>query len=646
MLNWDFIFSCWKADKLRRNLWLPVIFACGIGLYFLLPQEPNKWITMWVIEILIVLAIIFRRRLHLLYSLACVFLFVLGFALIQLKSIYLDTNAPHIPYNESFYFKGVISAIDHNYKGKTRFTFDGLEDFAGNHYAGKYRVTPRGAERKVEIGQCVEMVGTIMPPPTEANVGGYQNDRKNYFDGIKGNGYAESNFFHTQCVNTPSGGIKMQLARLRQNITKHIYAVLPPPQASIASAIIAGEKTLVNFEQYEQYRNSGLAHFLAISGLHMSMLCGLMFFVVRFILALIPWVALHIDSRKIAAVVALLVGFVYLLISGMAVPAQRAFIMIAVVLLGILANRRAISMYTVGIAAFLVLLISPEVLITASFQMSFAAVIGLVAFYERYSGTIHRYYTEGNHFWQGCKIYIYGIIVTDFIASISTLPFAIYHFNMVAIYTTLGNLAAGPIIGFIIMPSVLFALLAMPLGWDWLFLKIAGLGIALLNNITAWVSSLPYAGLYVPSMPFIGFLFIVFGGLWLAIWQCRWRIGGWGLIGLGILSIAFVRTPDVILGDNLKAIAFKNDNGDLELVSTRGGSFIKQSWRSRYPVSKKIAMLQAHPEFFADGDIVTIGAQQFNVKDIIGFSAYKKGDDYVVKTIRDDIGCRPWNCGQ
>lgn len=641
--NWNFIISCWKSDKLRRNLWLPVIFASGIGLYFLLPYEPNKWITLWAIEILIVLAVILRRRLRWLYALGCVFLFVLGFASIQLKSIYLDSNLPHPPFDESFYFKGVISAIDNNYKGKTRFTFDGLEDFEGNKYTGKYRIIPRGDDRKVEIGQCVEMVGTIMPPAPEANVGGYQNDRKNFFEGIKGSGYAESNFFHTYCPDTSVESFKIKIARFRQNIAKHIYEVLPQQQASIASAIIAGEKTLLKFEQYEQYRNSGLAHFLAISGLHMSMLCGLMFFAVRLILALIPWVSLRVDSRKIAAVAALIVGFAYLLISGLAVPAQRAFIMIALVLLGVLTNRRAISMYTVAWAALLILLLSPEVLVTASFQMSFAAVIGLVAFYERYAGAINEYFAKGNRFWQGFKIYIYGIIITDLIASLSTLPFAVYHFNMVAIYTTLGNLLAGPVIGFIIMPAVLFALVTMPLGWDFIFLKVAGWGIWILNHITSFVSSLPYAGLYVPSMPFIGLMLVVIGGLWLAIWQCRWRIWGWGMILLGLLSIALVRTPDVMVGDNLKAIAFKNDSGQLELVSTRGGNFVKRAWRTAYPVSTQIAMLQAHSEFFIDGDIVTLGTQQFNIKDIIGFSAYKKGDGYVIHTIREDIGFRPWN---
>lgn len=640
MLN--LLLTYWKADYARRILWLPVLFGCGIGVYFLLPNEPNKWMTLWAIEFLILVAIVFRHRMRVLYYLAALFIFILGFAVIQLKSIYLH-SFPEGVYNQTSYYKGVITDIDSNYKGKQRFTFNGLQNFDDYRYNGKYRITQRSNDKIASIGECVEMVATIMPPAVEVAVGGYQLDRKNYFEGLKGSGYAESNFFPSECKEAKVSYVALKIAQFRQRLVRHIMRILPPAESSVAAAIIAGDKSLISTAQYDQYRNSGLAHFLAISGLHMSMLAGLMFFGVRLLLSLIPQISLRFDTRKIAAILALGLGFLYLLISGMAVPAQRAFIMITVVLLGVLVNRRAISMYSVALAAFIILLLSPEVLISASFQMSFAAVIGLIAFYEKYSERVKNYFQQGNHLWQGIKIYVIGILLTDFIASISTLPFAIYHFNMVALYTTLGNLAAGPIIGLIIMPCVLLSLLLLPLGWDKPFLLLAGEGINWVNHITEFVSSLPHAGLYVPTMPFLGLLLIVFGGLWLSIWQMSWRIWGAYAIGLGVLSILFVRTPDVLVGDHLKAIAFKNDEGKLELVSTRGGGFIKQAWRQRYPTSDNKTMLNAHPELWVEGDIVTIGRQQYNIKDIIGFSAYKKGDDYVVKTIRDDIGNRPWN---
>ena len=640
MLN--MLLSGWKSDYSRRMLWLPVFFACGIGSYFLLPMEPSKWVTLWALEALIIIGLIFRKRIRFIYYLSALFLFVLGFAVIQLESIYIGSFPSKIQ-NKSTYFKGIITAIDTNYRGKQRFTFDQLEDFDGNIYSGKYRIVQRHNDKIASVGQCVELVATIMPPAHATTVGGFQLNRKNYFEGIKGSGYAESNFFPAECEQQSSGYLSLRLAQMRQRIVRHIMRLLPPAQSSIASAIIAGDKSLISAEQYDKYRNSGLAHFLAISGMHMSFLCGLMFFVIRLFLAFIPQISLRYDSRKIAAIFAFFTGFIYMIISGCAVPAQRAFIMITIVLLAIITNRRALSMYSVALAAFLILLLSPDVLISPSFQMSFAAVVGLIAFYEEYSSAIRNYLMRGNKFLQSIKIYIAGIIITDLVASLAVLPFAIYHFNMIALYTTLGNLLAGPIIGLIIMPCVLFSLVLMPLGLDKPFLLLAGLGIDWLNKITDFVSALPQSGLYVHSMPAWGLFAITIGGLWLAIWQARWRVWGFYAIVIGLLSMAFVRTPDVIVGEGLKVIGFKNSEGKIEFVSKRGGNFIKQSIANRYPVSDTYTMLKSHPEFWIEGDIVTIGRQQYNIKDIIGFSAYKKGDDYVVKTIRDDVGQRPWN---
>ena len=102
-----------------------------------------------------------------------------------------------------------------------------------------------------------------------------------------------------------------------------IKRILPPDEASVASAVIAGEQTGINSRLIQNYRDSGLAHFLSISGLHMSMLAGLMFFFIRLLMALIPPLTLRCDSKKVSAVFALLISVVYLLISGAAIPAQR-----------------------------------------------------------------------------------------------------------------------------------------------------------------------------------------------------------------------------------------------------------------------------------------------------------------------------------
>ena len=641
-----FIQNCWQEDKDRRILWSPVLFGLGIACYFAFTLEPSKWLTLFVIETLIILAIVFRHRISILRILGFLAIIVAGFATIQLKSIWLNYPTEKLP-SDTFYFKGQIVSVDTNYQGRKRFTLKNIQDFDGKIYKGKYRITQRSKKDEAEIGDCVEMVGTISPLSKEVVVDGYQFDRKGYFEGLKGSGFAESRWFKISCSDIGKAKpVANIIANWRQKIVKHIQQILPSSEAAIASAIIAGERGAINEEQYTQYRNSGLAHFLSISGLHMSMLAGLMFFLVRFVIALFPKLALRIDSKKIAAIFAIILSLIYLFISGNAIPAQRAFIMTFVVLLGVLTNRRAISIQTISLAAFIILLVSPEVLVSASFQMSFAAVLGLIAFYEKISHYVQKFLNiSGFRKWvRVILLYILGIIISDFIASVMTLPFAIYHFNMIAVYTTLGNFLAGPVIGLVIMPFVLLSLLFMPFGLDTIFLKITGFGISLVNQITFYIASLPNAAIQIPSIPHWGLVLIVGGGLWFIIWQAKWRYWGLFAIVIGLFSIITVRTPDIIIGPSAKAVAFKNKDDELEIASSRSGKFIKDVWKNKYKVSYNKTKLEAHNEIKIDDTKVTYNNKVYDLNNQIGMSIYINSDgSNNIKTIRDDIGYRYWN---
>ncbi len=642
----EYLQNNFKADISRLILWYPVLFGLGIGIYFALKQEPSKWLTLTVIEGLIVAAVILRYHIKALKLLGLIALVVLGFTVVQIKSLSLYLPAEDLP-DIPFYFKGEIVGIDSNYQGRKRFILQNLEDFDGHVYKGLYRITQRSKKGDAKLGQCVELIGSISPLSKEVVVGGYQFDRKSYFQGLKGSGFAQSRWFITDC--SKGGNTRSFLAfvyDIRQKMVKHIKSVLPDDEAAITAAIIAGERGLITQKLNEQYRNSGLAHFLSISGLHMSMLAGLMFFLVRFVLACFPLVAVRMDTKKISAVFAIIISLIYLFISGNDIPAQRAFIMTFVVLLGVLTNRRAISMYTISLAAFLVLLISPEVLMSASFQMSFAAVLGLIAFYEKVALKVQKFLkVDGLNKWgRGVVLYILGVVISDFIASVMTLPFAIYHFNMVALYTTLGNFLAGPIIGLIIMPFVLLSMLLMPFGMDIPFLKVVGLGIGWVNDITAFVSSLPYAGYKVLSMPDWGLLAIVIGGLWLMLWQANWRKLGWIGICVGCLSIFCTKVPDILVSSDLRVFAFKNESGELEFTSGRSGRFIKSVWKNKYPFADSKTKLSLHPELKINGSKISIGSSSYNIEDTLGFSVYKQSDnEFIVKTIREDIGHRLWN---
>lgn len=574
-------------ERSRWIPWVPVLFGIGIGVFFALPMEPSLWWGLGLAETLIFQALIFRRRPEILAVLGIVSIAALGFISVQLRTAWLN-KVPFVSGEQKMYLKGRIIARDTNSTGKIRLTLDDISDFDDNKLSGPYKITLLVKKAPAAEGQCVEMIAKIMPPFPTAMVGGYQFDRKTFFDGIKATGYSVSRAIPIDCVNsTPwTEKVNLKIEQIRDKIVRRIDTVLPPDEAAVTAAIVAGERGGMSRELINNYRDSGLAHFLSISGLHMSMLAGMMFFLVRFVSSLVPPVIARYDTKKFSAVFAILMSAVYLVISGAAVPTQRAFIMTFIVLLGVLCSRQAISMLTISWAAMLVLLISPEALIGPSFQMSFAAVIVLIAFYERYAGSLHRFLNGG-----GSKnvsllsragriifAYIAGILISDFVASMATLPFSIYHFNRIAVYTTLGNLLAGPVIGLVIMPFVLLSLLLMPLGLEELPLKIVGWGIHLVNDVTAWVASLPHAGLPVLAMPLWGLVAIVLGALWLCIWQRKWRLWGWTGILAGCLSLLAARVPDVMVDESGKAVAVKDNRGELVVLPSRGKTFVKNIW--------------------------------------------------------------------
>lgn len=677
---WHNIKEQFNEEQNRWFLWFPVLFGMGIGTYFLLPLEISIWWTLTIIELMIFAAIFFRYYNTFLAWLMIGAIFVLGFANIQLKSVYLN-HPREIKTEEKIYVSGRIEKIDYNYRGSQRLLIDNATNFDGDRHLGTLRISLRTKDSGFKVGQCVEMAANLMPVSKPGMVGGYQFDRKAYFEKMDANGYALSQVSEIDCLDKASLSSRFSyfVDKLRGKIIHHIREVLPADQASVTAAIVAGEQGVISRKIIQNYRDSGLAHFLSISGLHMSMIAGLMFFFVRLIIAFIPPLALRYDSKKIAAVFAILISIFYLFISGSEIPAQRAFIMNFIVVLGIFLGRKAISMRTISWAALIVLIISPQALVGASFQMSFAAVVALIAFYEKYAGKLQSFLNGDKNGSNGLLIktvkiiwiYIIGILVSDLVASLATMPFAIYHFNKISIYTTLANLLAGPVIGLIIMPFVLIALLVMPLGLDYWPLKLVGFGIEQVNNITAYVASLPNAGYQVLSMPWWGLILIVLGGLWLCIWNMPWRKWGWLGILIGVLSIFTMKTPDVMIDAESGVWAVKDNQGDLVIMPSRGNRFIKQMWLEKTANKKltdkenkqlkkiykgevfdknwldlecdeKVCTYKKRIKYYKD-EHLEIDDVPFDAADAQGASIYFERDKIKINTVRKYIGKRFWN---
>src|SRR6266853_3821274 len=233
--------------------------------------------------------------------------------------------------------------------------------------------------------------------------------------------------------------------------------------------------------------------------------------------------------KKITAVVTLIVLFCYLMISGAAIPTQRAFIMTGIVFAAILIDRLRLSMRICALAALVVLLLDPASLVGVSFQMSFGAVVALIAVYETW-GTRLAYLFHSGSFARKALGYVGAVAVTTLVATMGTEPFAIYHFHHLVLYSPLANVIAVPISAILTLPWGVVACLLMPFGLEKLALVPMGWGIDVTICVAQWVAALPGNVWSMPRLPTSGVVLVALGGSWLCLWQGKWR--WWGVLGV------------------------------------------------------------------------------------------------------------------
>jgi competence protein ComEC len=579
----------------RVILWIPVVLGVGIACYFALPFEPPLiWGGLLLSFFAVAAYIANKKYFYPRAFLMCLFI-ALGFFVSQVKAHLVA--APVIEKEMKANIIGrVVSSSSSMDKGQ-RVVLDNLEieGVEKEKIPEKIRIRLTKKSDKVHDGQIISFFCAVMPPFEPARPDGFQFSRFAWFKQLGGVGFAMSRWKEasfTQQVNTSAfDSLKISIGKIRSNMTEKIMRVLPNEKGAIAATLITGERSAVPKVIIEAYRDSGLAHLLSISGLHMSMVAGLVFLGVRlFIVFCFDGFALRHDTKKLAAIIALAVCFGYLLLSGFRVPTQRAFIMISIVFAAVLMDRQAISIRLVAWAATIVLLISPESLLTPGFHMSFAAVLALVCAYEEGAGKM-RLWMRGNrdlhgYSWHRIVIaYLGGVVITDFIASSATTPFAIYHFNRFVAYTMIGNLLAAPVVGICIMPFAIISVILMPFGLERIALIPMGYGIDIVNDATLMVSSWDGASVMVPAMPIWGILLIATGFLWLCLIKGKARFAGVVAVVIGLVSPYIVPKPDILIDEKASLFAVRDEAEQLVLSSTAKNKYFAKRWLEKEGVA-------------------------------------------------------------
>jgi competence protein ComEC len=531
----------------RLVLFLPVFLGAGICAYFGRTTEPSL-ATSALVTLGFAGGAALAWRFAVLRAVCLCALFAgLGFSLACLAAarapgwIALPRHAVEVT--------GTIGEIDVLPAGR-RVTLRSPALDSGAPLPRALRVRLRGTDTAdLSAGDAIRVRCLLQPPAPPDYPGGRDTQREAFFAGLGGYGFAIGPA--TVLHHAPAGG----LTQLREGISRRIIAALPGPKGAIASTLLTGIGTAIPPDDRAAFEASGLAHLLAVAGLHIGIVMGLVFFAARFGLAAWEHAALNWPTRRIAAVAALAAGFLYLELTGAHVPILRSFGMAALATLGVLTGRRAISLRGLALAALVVMAISPEAVVGVSFQMSFSAVLCLIAGYDAARPLLLRFGEAGR--FRGPALYVAGLVLSSFLAGTASAPFAAYHFGRAGLYYVPANMLAVPLTALWVMPWGLAALALMPLGLEHVALVPMGWGIAGLDAIARAVAGWPAANVPVAQAPAWSPLLVAAGLAWGGLLRGRARWAGVLPIAAGLLGPAVLQAPDLLVAPGARLIALK-----------------------------------------------------------------------------------------
>ena len=582
----------WRQDARRRGLFVPALIGIGAGIYFALPFEPSVWWALAALPATIAWIVAARREALVTvgYVLAGIAAVMAGFALALVRVQFVGTaSLGHETHMLNVI--GRVEALEPADKGRVRLRLRlASTEPQLRVMPARVRVSINKAEGRLAPGDWVEVRARLRPLPAPVAPGSFDFGRKLWFSGIGAVGFSLSPVTKLEAAEelTSLEAAGDWVERLRRGVSDRILASMSPRAGPIAAAFLTGERGLISDDDNQAMRDSSLAHLLSISGVHMALAGFGLFGVLRLAFAFVPSVSLNYPVKKWAAGAALVGSVAYLLLSGASVPTQRSFVTVAVALVAIIFDRSALNMRTVAIAACIVLALTPEAWIDPSFQMSFAAVVALVAAYEWWYARRIPDAETPSWFVRGLRL-IGAAAATSFVAGLATAPFGAFHFNRFAEYGVAANVLVTPIVGFVIMPAGVLSLVLMPFGLEAYPLGVMEWGIDTMLSIAHWVARWPGATLSIAAWPLESLVLIVGGGLWVCIWQAAWRWFGVLPIAAGLVVATFSGSPDLLITGDGDNVAIRGGDGLLHFLSPRRGRFDAEMWLRRDGDSRDVA---------------------------------------------------------
>ena len=569
-----------EAGAGRLLPWVPVAFGAGIAVYFAADHEPALWASVPTALLLCIVAVLMRR--HPLFPAAVMIAAAAsGYAVATSKTARVAHPVLPRPLY-SVALSGFVEARDIRERSD-RIVLRVTAIESDRHAITLTRV--RLAVRKgtaPDVGSFVQLKARLLPPLAPVRPGSYDFARDMFFQGIGASGFVMGGI--TTLTPPQEGGFGLRygaaMQGLRDAIDARIRARLDGDERAIATALLTGRRDAITPDVNDAMFISGLGHVLSISGYHMAVVAGVVFFAVRALLALIPGLTVSLPIKKWAAAAALVAAAFYLLLSGAEVATQRSFFMTAIVLIAVMVDRRAVTFRTLAVAAMIVLIAAPEALVHPSFQMSFAATLGLVALVQfglpRLFATPDSSVTERIALWGGRELAM--LLLASLIAGLATTPYAAFHFHRITPYGVLANLAAMPVVSALVMPAGLLGLLAAPFGLDGLCWTLMGWGIDWMIAVTRWVAALPGAVGRVTAFGIGPLILASFGLLLIGLLRTPLRWSGAVLIAIATIWSVSTPQPDILISGDGRAVAVRGRDGRLHVMRTGKDVFVVKEW--------------------------------------------------------------------
>lgn len=550
-----------------RGPWLAIAFAGGIAAWFVL-DGPALWVLATSACLLgaVGAAALWRgleTRTHLLTAMvAAGVLAAAGLGIAWARSELVGAEPLTRPVSATIEGR-VLERIDQPAEDRVRLVLATREP--GAERAIKVRVNvPLEQDRPgLTEGALVRLQARLMPPGPPMLPGGYDFARAAWFDGLAATGSMQGEL---QLLEAGAGGAL--LPSLQRRLSEHVRSRLEGSPGAIAAAFASGDRGAIATADEDAMRDAGLTHLLSISGLHVSAVIAAAYFAAIKLLALWPWLALRMRLPLVAAGIAALVGVGYTLLTGAEVPTVRSCVGAVLVLIALALGREPLSLRLVAVAAIFVLLVWPESLVGPSFQMSFAAVIAIVALHE--APSVRAFLApreEGWVCWTARRAAM--LLLTGVVIEIALMPIVLFHFHRAGLYGAVANVVAIPLVTFGTMPLIALALLLDLVGAGGPVWWLVGQSLELLLGIAHFTAGQPGAVKLMPQMSGLAFALFVAGGLWLALWRGRARLLGLMPAAVATVLLLMTPVPDLLISGDGRHVAITEGGRLLVLRETR-----------------------------------------------------------------------------